>query len=204
MKSNGESVTIRVEYQWLPPKCPECNVFGHKCSPKVVPAPTSAEEVSQTIGKQATISNKDFIIQRQVQMALENGGSAALDAVTREVASSSSLLHKNVKTSSPPVSKEIVPLGIADTGLDLDSSDEIEEIIADTCILILGTTSTFGSITEQLTPDPKPPYTPAPTSSGSGKLEDDLVHGGDFKVVSNKKKKKGRSKGVAFSPNKGR
>lgn len=36
---NTESVGIGVEYQWLPPSCQNCLVFGHTCQPKDDPKP---------------------------------------------------------------------------------------------------------------------------------------------------------------------
>jgi len=144
VKANGESVTIRIEYQWLPPKCSVCNVFGHKCTPKITTAAVDAEESWHTVGNQVNISNKDPIIQQQVQKALEVGGSTTLDAVTREVVPSSPL-HKNGITLPPAANKGVEPLGIIVTGEDTVSSEDIDEIIADACPSNMGFPSTTGT-----------------------------------------------------------
>lgn len=46
-----ESVTVAVEYQWLPPKCNLCKMFGHTCKPKAVPVATNNEEAWKLIGE---------------------------------------------------------------------------------------------------------------------------------------------------------
>lgn len=45
------SVKVGVEYQWLPPKCGVCKVFGHVCRPKPEPQPSIDDEEWKLIGK---------------------------------------------------------------------------------------------------------------------------------------------------------
>lgn len=85
--------------------------------PKPIPTPAKLEESWQIVGKKPHISNQDPIIQHQVQMALGKGGSAALDAVTNLVESSSRILKEDE--------------------ID-DSTEEIEELIADACPFMKG------------------------------------------------------------------
>lgn len=67
-----ESVTVAVEYQWLPPKCNMCKVFGHTCKPKAEPLATSTKEAWNMIGEAF------------------GGGGDALEAVNKEVLNSKS------------------------------------------------------------------------------------------------------------------
>lgn len=134
VRANGEAVTIRVEYQWLPPKCSECKVFGHKCLPKPAPTPTNPVESWQAVGNKIHISNKDPIIQHQVQMAMDLGGSTALDAVTRGVESSSLPPNPTVSSSSSDLlkaDKGINQLDPSNIDEDGDSSEDYEDIMAD-------------------------------------------------------------------------
>lgn len=48
---NAESVMVGVEYQWLPPRCDSCKVFGHTCSPKAVPKVNIVEQDWIVVGK---------------------------------------------------------------------------------------------------------------------------------------------------------
>jgi len=88
VKINGDAVAVRVEYQWIPPKCTACKVFGHKCNPK--PSPTPANPVESVINKgeqviEAEISNMDPVVQCRVLEALNKGGSAALEVSTKVI-----------------------------------------------------------------------------------------------------------------------
>lgn len=182
VRSNGESVIIKVEYQWLPTKCAECKVFGHKCSSKPVDTPTELDLGSKIT--EAEISNKDPIVQCKVLEALAKGGSSALDVATKVIPSSS-------KVGKTQTSGEDVTIVVA---LKEDSS-KLEGTI------ILGEGG--------LVPDPKPPSqmegsSPPLSPSNSREMELDLKHGKDFKLVTNKKKNKGRSNQKAPTHSKGR
>ncbi|KAH7850559.1 hypothetical protein Vadar_005112 [Vaccinium darrowii] len=48
--NGSESVYVHIEYQWIPPKCPKCKVFGHACKPKAE-TPIGNDETWQQIGK---------------------------------------------------------------------------------------------------------------------------------------------------------
>lgn len=54
---NDEHVMVGVKYQWLPPRCESCKVFGHSCSPKTVPKTTSTTKEWQVVGKGKLSSN---------------------------------------------------------------------------------------------------------------------------------------------------
>lgn len=84
VRANGETAAIRVEYQWLPPKCPECKVFGHKCRPKEVPV--QRREEWQVIGRAA---------------ALNKGGISALEAVTKFVPITNDTSLGVIKSDAP-------------------------------------------------------------------------------------------------------
>lgn len=45
------SVSVAIEYQWLPPKCELCKVFGHTCKPKVEVQDANQGDTWQQIGK---------------------------------------------------------------------------------------------------------------------------------------------------------
>lgn len=47
----SDSVMVGVEYQWLPPSCKSCKVFGHSCGPKAVPKQTNPNEEWRVVGK---------------------------------------------------------------------------------------------------------------------------------------------------------
>lgn len=127
----------------------------------------------------AQISDQDPLVQIKVMEALKHGGSAALDAVTAVVP------KPTVALVSTPIAKvkafESDPSKLEDTHLTGE---------------------------KRVVPDPKPLQdpvlyqTPNSSSSGSGG-QDEVEHGGDFKLVSNKKKKKGRSNQKAPLHNKG-
>lgn len=53
VKVNGESVVVEIEYQWLPPKCTECKVFGHSsdsCGLKPTCKPSNTSSNWQNVG----------------------------------------------------------------------------------------------------------------------------------------------------------
>lgn len=59
MKINGEYVLVQVEHQWLPPKCTECNVFGHSCRPKIsIPTGSNNAEIANGNGKSKVVPTK--------------------------------------------------------------------------------------------------------------------------------------------------
>lgn len=62
-----ESVNVTLEYQWLPPTCGLCKVFGHTCKPKVETQDTSIDDNWRQVGK-----------------AL-GGGGGVLEAITKVV-----------------------------------------------------------------------------------------------------------------------
>lgn len=85
----GDSAFVYVEYQWLPPICPVCKVFGHsRCSKS---ARTNSVVALQTLdkGKATTVSLENNppeewqVIGRVA--ALNRGGISALEAVTKFV-----------------------------------------------------------------------------------------------------------------------
>lgn len=45
---NGESVVVALEYQWMPPVCQICKVFGHSCSPIVGKNSIDTPQVTKT------------------------------------------------------------------------------------------------------------------------------------------------------------
>lgn len=175
VKANGDSVVVRVEYQWLPAKCSECKVFGHKCKPK--PTPPIPEKADVVAGKQpivAQISDQDPLVQSRVLEALMQGGSAALDVVTAVVPDPQAV-------SGTPAIK---------VGTFVDDPPLLED------------TPLIGE--KGIGPDHKPPHVLVPSSSGgSGGQELEVELGGDFKLVSNRKKKKGRSNQKAPQYSKG-
>lgn len=171
IRANGDSVVTRVEYQWLPAKCSECRVFGHKCKPKQVPAAPVLGSADEVLGKQpaaAHISNLDPLVQRKVSDALALGGSAALDAVTTSVPFNVASCPSTVSSSG--------------TSVGLNKTSDSETINKKAAHLGNG---------EDLDPSFTPVSSPEPADKG--KLEAGIDVGGDFQLVSNKKKKKGRS-----------
>lgn len=51
---NGETVIVALQYQWLPPICPECKVFGHPqgtCAKQSGPKVSSSEVNWQVVNK---------------------------------------------------------------------------------------------------------------------------------------------------------
>lgn len=54
---NAESVMVGVEYQWLPPRCENCKVFGHSCSPKAASKTTIPANEWVVVGKGKLTSN---------------------------------------------------------------------------------------------------------------------------------------------------
>lgn len=139
---------------------------------------------------EAEISNRDPIVQSKVMEALAKGGSSALDVVTAVVSSST-------KVSCPTLASSEGAFTV------------IEDLVEDPNKLESAQITGVGGFI----PDPKPPYQhspiPAtitqhfPSSSSCGAQEGALEHGEDFKVVSNRKKKKGKSNQKA-PPSKGR
>lgn len=67
IRNGVDSVTVNLEYQWLPPKCGLCKVFGHSCKPKVEAQATNSDDTWQQMGR-----------------AL-GGGGGVLEALTKEV-----------------------------------------------------------------------------------------------------------------------
>ncbi|KAI8563946.1 hypothetical protein RHMOL_Rhmol03G0148300 [Rhododendron molle] len=101
----GESVTVRVEYQLLPPVCTCCKVFGHASSrcPRSIPH-------TQTVVQGLT--NKEWQTITKGNSAKNIGGAVALDAVTIPVVDV-------VDTSMPRVAEGVIN----------DSDSEGEELI---------------------------------------------------------------------------
>lgn len=59
IKSNGESVVVEVEHQWLPSQCTKCKVFGHttkSCGPKFVSKPSTLRNNWHRVGKEKDTS----------------------------------------------------------------------------------------------------------------------------------------------------
>nr|XP_034902021.1 uncharacterized protein LOC118039434 [Populus alba] len=70
---NGVFVTISAEYEWIPPRCNNCNIFGHTttiCTTNKVAHPTAVAEGARKVG--AVISKSADNKQNQFQWQSEN------------------------------------------------------------------------------------------------------------------------------------
>lgn len=98
IKMNGQSIVVRLEYQWLPSRCTKCKVFDHSCAPKpgvkISTSSTAWQVVEKPSGGEGS-SKESAKLQEDSQMVGKDkdtnsclGGISALEAVTVTVPNS--------------------------------------------------------------------------------------------------------------------
>lgn len=182
------SVNVPVEYQWIPPSCSLCNVFGHTCKPKADPLATNKNEAWKVIGK-----------------ALGGGGDA-LEAVTKIVSNiqTDTVLCEDVETNESEAEEtdsstarigasQIIPTSTSSPKLKLPNSPVLSprgKLVAE----VNSEGKTEVGFTSLLEPDPGPLIIPTDqgTSTSSKIASREAV---DFRSSSSKKKNKKQNKG---------
>ncbi|GJS84290.1 sodium/hydrogen exchanger 6 [Tanacetum coccineum] len=126
--------TIRVEYEWKPPKCPTCNIFGHtgKTCPKKV--------VTTLVVNDTNVTNDGF--QKVVNRKRNNKGSYAGNKLpngvpvigpSKNMNDDASLITKGTNTRQQDTGKKKIsniasPNPFAALGVDDDEEEEVENI----------------------------------------------------------------------------
>ncbi|KAG5540748.1 hypothetical protein RHGRI_020851 [Rhododendron griersonianum] len=182
---DGESVSVRVEYQLMPPVCSECKVFGHATTgcPRTIPHKQTRDSGVpksdwQTVIKGSIVSNV--------------GGSEALEAATVSVVAV-------VDTSMPKVTEDDIA-GSESEGEELNvSTDTPDQVIVDTGVLIgsveagsINSVPDSVGVPSQSVPLVKP--VPPDDKAETGKGEASFQSSKGFKAHNNKGNGKNNSK----------
>lgn len=104
---NSDSVMVGVEYQWLPPKCESCKVFGHACTPKIVPNHTKSEEEEWVVVGKGKLSTASVEVGEQVAATASSSNSASAmpgqkDELSHPIKESNSPLLLGTLNINPP------------------------------------------------------------------------------------------------------
>lgn len=203
IKHGNASVTVHLEYQWLPPKCNVCKVFGHTCKPKPVPEPmaTTNNEAWKIIGKalggggDALEAVTKLVPQDpgvQAKDRKDNGGIMNVQDIIDQSDGSSTAPHK------PAAQGPKVPFHLGNSSKDLLTIATLEP--KENRSPNLGGTIVGVDFKPHLDPDPKPPDTSTSTAMDKSKGVAATVE--DSRSYSSKKKggKKGRNSHSASSP----
>nr|GEV86531.1 putative reverse transcriptase domain-containing protein [Tanacetum cinerariifolium] len=108
--------TIRVEYEWKPPRCPTCNIFGHtgEKSPKKV--------VTNPVMNVTNVTNEGF--QKVVNRKRNNKGSLAGNKLPKGVPVSKGTNARQQDTGKKKISNIDSPNQFATLGVDDDEEEE--------------------------------------------------------------------------------
>ena len=146
IRNEHESVSVNIEYQWIPPKCSKCGVFGHSCKPKAEEPITGNDKVWQQVGKVlggggGTLEALTKVVPNAIGAAfvvhpdeegvlLEDASSEASEEL-REVDQALMAKHKSTEGSSAPLTTTKLGLEVNSSSLSsldpaLQSDKEIE------------------------------------------------------------------------------
>lgn len=231
---NAESVMVGVEYQWLPPKCEKCKVFGHVCSTKPAPTevPNEATEgnVWRVVGKgkatsasqvplPSSITKPGDLVTEQSDPQPSPSAAQAVDKPGVHSPAKGSSISTVGKLSSQALSPPTNPQISQTQQADDTSSEEMDEdfLVADSVVCKPyspvkpegdatneSTNTSLLGIADSEVGKPIPQVKPGSSGSSCEQLGNYSEIGEDFKLVSNKKKKKGRSNQKPLPHSKGR
>ncbi|GKE35117.1 RNA-directed DNA polymerase, eukaryota, reverse transcriptase zinc-binding domain protein [Tanacetum coccineum] len=131
--------TIRVEYEWKPPRCPTCNIFGHTGETwpkKVVTNPVVNDTNVTNDGSQV---GKEFAYQPKASNVGFNGNTGTRGEISSKAGPSKNtkdddpLITKDTNTKQQDTGKKKIsniasPNPFTALGVDYDEDEEVENI----------------------------------------------------------------------------